>query len=534
MKYFLVPAVVCLVLLPKGVSSFSPPASRATSRLPPPAVATSAATTTSTRLFGYNPIEDETPEERAARMELVRKLQQTFYKEGIADDDHQEHTQETQTGTGDADTRVELEGEATATTTPSTTVLRDLPLWRVQWRELPGSQNVLNVHVPHYTNMFQKILKGRTKPWGGFGRNATTGDSESGGASTMDGDHYFGHVFLDKGSENLDNPDHALQVGDEGVLMRISDARQIMDDGRLTLLVQALEKFRITRVVRSHSPYAVADVELVVDEEQVASAAGSEASPGHEAAARALACHPFEVRRVAMDECELARDASGRMGLSVSPLSNYDAGQAGGCAGSNDPPGEDADLVAIAERDAWLKLDELLRLLGVAARGEVGLPVPTQILGLLPKTSCALAPVAEREAGKSETNPIAIALEPRPWPGGFSLVGTADRMEAAETATVGTHSESPFVRVDAASYRSYPPLRRAQRFSYAVWTLIDSVDLDSAGGDGGEDPYGRARILEIGSTRERLALATEKMDRICALLQRIIRMHDGRGSGVRG
>ena len=56
--------------------------------------------------------------------------------------------------------------------------IHDLPLWRVQWSELPGFQNVLNVWQPHYTHMFEKIVRG-PEPW------------------------YFGHVFLPGGTPNL-------------------------------------------------------------------------------------------------------------------------------------------------------------------------------------------------------------------------------------------------------------------------------------------------------------------------------------------
>ena len=38
----------------------------------------------------------------------------------------------------------------TAPTIPG--VLADLPLWRVQWPVLPGFNQVLHVHVPHYVH----------------------------------------------------------------------------------------------------------------------------------------------------------------------------------------------------------------------------------------------------------------------------------------------------------------------------------------------------------------------------------------------
>ena len=39
----------------------------------------------------------------------------------------------------------------------STGVIRDLPLWRVEWTELPGFQNVLNVAQPHCTQPFPEV-----------------------------------------------------------------------------------------------------------------------------------------------------------------------------------------------------------------------------------------------------------------------------------------------------------------------------------------------------------------------------------------
>ena len=38
-------------------------------------------------------------------------------------------------------------------------VLEDLPLWRVQWSVLPGFNQLLHVHVPHYTDMFSQLAR---------------------------------------------------------------------------------------------------------------------------------------------------------------------------------------------------------------------------------------------------------------------------------------------------------------------------------------------------------------------------------------
>ena len=72
--------------------------------------------------------------------------------------------------------------------------LSDLPLWRVQWNALPGERQVYNVHVPHYTALFEKLVRG-PKPW------------------------YFGHVLLPGGSANLRDPKFALPDGPEATTL---------------------------------------------------------------------------------------------------------------------------------------------------------------------------------------------------------------------------------------------------------------------------------------------------------------------------
>ena len=181
-------------------------------------------------------------------------------------------------------------------------IMKDLPLWRVQWTELPGFQNVLNVHVAHYTNMFQKILFSDAKP------------------------KYFGHVYLPGGSDNLDNPEYKLEEGSKaslvGVLMQIADYQQ-QDDGRLTLIVQALEKFRIVEAQRHHSPYAIATVEILPDEEFIESFddSGESISDHIKAVETAFQLHPYEVRSVTMEDCAIEGEMQR---ISVSPLSNFD------------------------------------------------------------------------------------------------------------------------------------------------------------------------------------------------------------------
>ena len=496
--------------------------------------------------FSYNPIDHETPEERESRMKLVRQLQKSFYKDEE----------------GPTLSVAAMETSSSQSSSTDATIISNLPLWRVQWTELPGSQNVLNVHVPHYTNMFQKILKGKSREWGDDGSDDGSDDDSQDDADVQH--HYFGHIFLPGGSENLDDPSYALQVGDIGTLMTISDARQ-QSDGRLTLIVQALERFEIRRVERSHSPYAIADVAILPDSEHLLDVAGlkitiddagiaapidnaststnnSDSDSDSDKQIRALAVseafanHPFEYRRVSIDECEITSDDGTVVGLGVSPLSNYDAtkqlllSEKSNTDIDNDididTDDQHRDLVAIAESQVWIQLDELLKLLRIASNG-VGVPVPTQLMGLLPRS---------RSVSSQDT----AAVVAEPWPEKFDLERLATNFED-QSGTVGTHSKSPFVRVDEKNSNDsnendgshkYSSLRRAQRLSYVVWTLSESIALppepgsSNSNSDGAVDMYGRETILAITSTQERLELATEKMNKICLLLKKILRLED--------
>lgn len=176
--------------------------------------------------------EEQELAQEAKRMELVRSLQSAFY-------------------------RSSAETNAATFLDDTSGILHHLPLWRVQWTELPGRSNVLNVHEGTYTNMFETILTG-DRPW------------------------YFGHLYLPEGSTNLKSNDycHKLKPYSEelrdtarasepsrsavvGTLMRIVDYRRLKD-GRLILLVQAMERFVVSNVVQM-LPYSVANVQLLPD-----------------------------------------------------------------------------------------------------------------------------------------------------------------------------------------------------------------------------------------------------------------------------
>lgn len=120
--------------------------------------------------------------------------------------------------------------------------LADLPLWRVQWNALPGERQVYNVHVPHYTALFEKLVRG-PKPW------------------------YFGHVLLPGGSANLRDPQYALPDGPAattlGTVMECL-AVERRADGCLVVVSQGVGRFRVQDVKKT-LPHDVVDAVWVQD-----------------------------------------------------------------------------------------------------------------------------------------------------------------------------------------------------------------------------------------------------------------------------
>lgn len=161
--------------------------------------------------------DDDDNEQR--RMAMVRMLQASFYQEDEM-----------------ISNSFELPNEANGG------VLTAVPIWRVPWVELPGRTNVLTVHEPHYTNMFEKLLRGNNRPL-----------------------PYFGHVFLEKGASITSRALESWETNSDclGTLMRITDYQRLKN-GRLLLLVQAMERF-VVQTVHQNLPYAIADVQLLPD-----------------------------------------------------------------------------------------------------------------------------------------------------------------------------------------------------------------------------------------------------------------------------
>jgi len=459
----------------------------------------------------YNPNDNETPEERNARMELVRQIQANFYQ-----------SDETMNDNGDEDSRWLLKDPN------NPTVLYNVPLWRVQWTELPGYQNVLNVHVAHYTHMFRKLLLQHPRPW------------------------YFGHVFLPGGSENLGNPEYFLpekeardddpipseeelmrqdKVTLTGTLMQVTDYLE-QEDGRLTLIVQGIGRIKILEASQQ-VPYAIASkIKLLSDqecwEEHYLQSMGNtpadyELSMAYMDASQALAAKESELLRdleFFQTVAEQPSESEDKMTIAgVSPLSNVNGSVAvdfdevevqlqeafsKAFSQKAEEYGSDDILLAsttlqlkdasayeedvvLDERAVWIKLDEMINLLGKAQPG-LRIPVPAQLLGLLP----------------IDTD----------WPKGFRLQGYAEQLEDNQ-ARVGTYSRSPFVRLSKA-YPRYPPLRRASRLSYAIWLLLDTI------ASVGDERFSREELLETASITKRLKRTIHQLEIINEAIQRMI------------
>jgi Lon protease-like protein len=434
-----------------------------------------------------NPNDLETPEEREERMKLVRKIQQAFYA-----------------------------GEGEDLVLPSKedpTILTDVPLWRVQWVELPGYQNVLNVHVAHYTHMFRRILSG-SKPW------------------------LFGHIYLPGGSENLDNPKYRLESRNSnsgggssgnntdatyvGTLMQVSDYKYL-DDGRLALIVQAMERFRVLEA-RQHVPYAIATIQRDPDLESSSSTVVPWSSTENKekkykdetpttwaAVQQSNEWSDWEFRPTVWKEITApeseSRNTTTKNSVvgAATPLINYNAGyfpnelihRPGGrvVEQSNAALMEQLRVERILKKleyNVWCSLDTMLRLLVELDPG-VRVPIPSQLLGLLPI----------QEEGDDDDNDSDCQ-----WPPGFQLEDYAAQLQK-NNAVIGTATKSPFLRVS--ENPSYPLSRRASRLSYAIWIILEAIVIP-----GGPT---KQQILEERSIAKRLGMAQTSLDAVNAILR---------------
>jgi hypothetical protein len=213
--------------------------------------------------------EGESEEDFQRRMAVVRSLQMSFYTTTTATEDGIPSLSSSTSTANNNNNNNSNEGYSPVVSTPPTSrldaetgMIHRLPLWRAPWWEVPGRSNVLNVIDPIYTNMFESILY-KPPPW------------------------CFGHLYLEGGSKNLRSPDVKYQLKtwsnmtiDDGIasssssssatigaVMHIKDYRR-MADGRLLLLVHAMERFVVTDI-HQHLPYSIVNAQLLPDAEEV-------------------------------------------------------------------------------------------------------------------------------------------------------------------------------------------------------------------------------------------------------------------------
>jgi len=141
-------------------------------------------------------------------------------------------------------------------------IIRDIPLCRWDNVMLPGFNQVLNVWMPIYTHLFESIIA-QPQPW------------------------YYVHLHTPGGTDNLMNPDYALDdpastAPRVGTLMRIQSASRT-EDSRLALVVQGLMRVRVVEQTQKE-PFNRATVQLFPDDEITASY--------YESAARLMASSP--------------------------------------------------------------------------------------------------------------------------------------------------------------------------------------------------------------------------------------------------
>ena len=125
------------------------------------------------------------------------------------------------------------------------------------------------------------------------------------------------------------------------------------------------------------------------------------------------------------------------------------------------------------EVQTWLELDAFLRAVAIQ-KGDGNLPIPAQVLSLLPPPPAA-----------------------RGWPDEFVLARIADGIQSSrDPLELAFNDRDPYVPCS----ELYDARRRTQRISFAIWLMI------SAGGN-----RELQRVLEVPSTSDRLRLAVLRL-----------------------
>jgi type II secretory pathway pseudopilin PulG len=469
------------------------------------------------------------------RMALVRQLQKSFYapssseqKKNDNDDNDMLHDDEQQRG-------VQIDH--------ATGRVLNLPLWRVGWVEVPGRTNCLNVHEGHYTNMFEKILAQQNNR-----DDADSGDDDE------KKNWWFGHLHLPggtanarSGQERFELKDWRMEIADDtrfdqkersaviGTLMRITDYRRLKD-GRLCLLVQAVDRFVVDHVLQSF-PHGLAHVQILPDtdhynnEDEIMTNDENLAKVARAALVReAFQCYDYECHRLVLplpkdDEymatdavfgIEIARqlpfcsfsptddslrllderqnykdDATTRAGSKEGGKSDNKNATIKTGGGGGGPRLEDllqADLIlrnpvplpgVIHRFESNTTADALEKLLWLALEDlcrNYKFQLPPEIMCLLPP----------------EMNHLDFKKQQKP--------------DGAGVQQQQQQQQHPVQQQQLKLSAKYPVRRRQQRLSYAVPALMERTNID------GSSISTRQMLLNTPSTRARLAVVLERIE----------------------
>eukprot|EP00977_Amphora_coffeiformis_P000188 scaffold54_cov158-Amphora_coffeaeformis.AAC.2 len=427
--------------------------------------------------------------DEAGRMELVRSLQETFYSSPSTS---------SAVGPEDGDdVRNQDEGSQWLS---EKGIMTNLPLWRVGWIEVPGRSNILNVHEGHYTHMFETILRRKDQTPKYFGHLYLPGGTKA----SRTGERRFALKSWREEVTDKERFESAERSAVLGCLMRITDYRRLQD-GRLILHVQALERFIVDEVVQEF-PYAVANVQLLPDVEQLGEPSNTKdenfgtLARGNAAKRAIQHYHPYEFAETKLplpsDDEYMAVDAIAAAAMvKLLPFAecNLDAtfDPIFDVTDNNIPSAEENILAEAFSGGAPLLEDELERL-GLLHGASIKSITQTDADGLEKLIWLSLEELT-RHTGFVLPDGIKCLLPPE-----------MDCLDFAEPSSSGPILAQRNLQQPALS-PNYPSLRRQSRLSFAVPAIWEKPDQTIAIRQG---------QLQIKDTKSRLALVLQELQNI--------------------
>ena len=422
------------------------------------------------------------------------------------------------------------EGQVPAQNLQTLGTFANLPCARWSMVFLPTQQVLLNVFQPQYVLMFESIMAG-PRPWyylhvllpGGVENLANPEYALPGGA----------------GGASAGGAESKAPL--TGTLMEIVSIEK-QPDARLAIIAQGLTRAVVVRGTQD-LPYSRADVQLLPDAESLLAAAcaasrwrkesGNELKGGEESSSGAGDSDRFTLAAVAAEEavwrpyenapasltegvsepgmvrtppafCAFYPDAAQQSvqkaqtavaealaAMPTTPTAAADSPlvlsalldtSAALAAFDDEAEAEAEDLSALLalETQTWLELDQFLRRIANMRDSNGNMPVPKQLLCLLPPEPAAPA------SG---------------WPLEFVLgnivteIKSAERKRRSLASPAISYDPEPFVPLDP----RYPPRRRAEKLSYSIWLVIREEGLDLQ------------PLLDTMSTADRLRMALGRL-----------------------